>query len=59
MAVHAVMDLKTRYPEFVPNKRHMLQLLLTPNCLEVTRNCLAGKLTPLLYLSENDFVSSF
>jgi sulfatase maturation enzyme AslB (radical SAM superfamily) len=55
-AVHEVMNLKERHPDFVWNKWRSLELMLSENSKTVTDNCPSKRLVLPLYLEGNDFV---
>ncbi len=55
-AVHAVMDLKERFPDFVWNKKRSLELMLSENAKSVTDNCPSKRLVLPLYLQGGEFV---
>ena len=58
-AVHEVMNLKKRYPDFVWNKWRSLELMLSENSKTITDNCPSKKLVLPLYLEGNEFVSPY
>lgn len=58
-AIHEVMNLKKRYPDFVWNKWRSLELMLSENSKTITDNCPSKKLVLPLYLEGNEFVSPY
>lgn len=55
-AVHRVMELKEKFPDFVWNKKRSLELMLSENAKSVTDNCPSKKHVLPLYLEGNEFV---
>ena len=58
-AVRAVMRLKARHPGFVRNSARMLELMLPPQCTEVTAACPAHDHVLPLYLDGDHFTMPF
>jgi hypothetical protein len=58
-AVHAVMRLKEKYPDFVWNKGRSLELMLSANAKAVTDDCPSKQLVLPLYLGAGDFVTPY
>jgi MoaA/NifB/PqqE/SkfB family radical SAM enzyme len=58
-AVRHVMELKTRYPDFVWNTMDSLELMLPANSKAVTDNCLTKKFLLPLYLKGKEFKVPF
>jgi MoaA/NifB/PqqE/SkfB family radical SAM enzyme len=58
-AVHRVMQLKEKYPDFVWSKKRSLELMLSENAKSVTDNCPSKKLVLPLYLEGHDFVMPY
>ena len=58
-AVHMVMELKERFPDFIWNKKRSLELMLSENAKSVTDNCPSKKLVLPLYLEGNEFVMPY
>ena len=58
-AVHEVMMLKERYPDFVWNNRRSLELTLSENAKTVTDNCPSKKYVLPLYLEGDEFVRPY
>ena len=58
-AVHEVMNLKERYPDFVWNKWRSLELMLSENSKAVTDNCPSKRLVLPLYLEGSEFVTPY
>ncbi len=58
-AVREVMRLKARYPTFVRNSMHMLELMLEPHCKQVTDACPARDHVLPLYLDGDHFTTPF
>ena len=58
-AVHIVMELKERFPDFVWNKKRSLELMFSENSKSVTDNCPSKKLVLPLYLEGSEFVTPF
>ena len=58
-AVHEVMNLKERHPDFVWNKWRSLELMLSENSKTVTDNCPSKRLVLPLYLEGNEFVTPY
>jgi hypothetical protein len=58
-AVHEVMRLKARYPRFVRNSTRMLELMLEPQCKQVTDACPARDHVLPLYLDGDHFSTPF
>jgi len=58
-AVHMVMELKKRYPDFIWNKKRSLELMLSENAKSVTDNCPSKKLVLPLYLEGDEFVMPY
>lgn len=58
-AVHEVMNLKERYPDFVWNKWRSLELMLSENSKTITDNCPSKRLVLPLYLEGNEFVTPY
>lgn len=55
-AVHRVMQLKEKFPDFIWNKKRSLELMLSENAKSVTDNCPSKKLVLPLYLEGREFV---
>jgi Fe-coproporphyrin III synthase len=55
-AVHRVMKLKEKFPDFVWNKERSLELMLSENAKSVTDNCPSKKHVLPLYLEGSEFV---
>lgn len=58
-AVHMVMRLKKKYPDFVWNKGRSLELMLSENAKTVTDRCPSKRLVLPLYLEGNEFVTPY
>jgi len=58
-AVREVMRLKARHPGFVRNSTRMLELMLPPQCTEVTAACPAHATVLPLYLDGDHFTTPF
>lgn len=58
-AVLEVMRLKKKYPAFVWNNWHALELTLSQNCRKVTDNCPSKQYVLPLYLEKEKFVRPF
>ncbi len=58
-AVHEVMNLKERYPDFVWNKWRSLELMLSENARAVTDNCPSKRLVLPLYLEGKEFMTPY
>ena len=58
-AVHRVMELKKKYPEFVWNKKRSLDLMLSENAKSITDNCPSKKYVLPLYLEGGEFVTPY
>jgi len=58
-AVHKVMALKEKFPDFVWNKQRSLELMFSQNARSVTDNCPSLKLVLPLYLEADEFVTPF
>jgi MoaA/NifB/PqqE/SkfB family radical SAM enzyme len=58
-AVHEVMKLKERYPDFVWNKDRSLELMLSKNSKAVTDDCPAKRYVLPLYLEGSEFVTPY
>jgi MoaA/NifB/PqqE/SkfB family radical SAM enzyme len=55
-AVHIVMELKERFPDFIWNKKRSLELMFSENAKSVTDNCPSKQLVLPLYLEGSEFV---
>lgn len=55
-AVHKVMELKEKFPDFVRNKRRSLELMLSENAKSVTGNCPSKEHVLPLYQEGKEFV---
>jgi len=58
-AVQETLRLKRKYPDFIWNKRRVLELTLSENAKAVTDNCPSKKYVFPLYLEGNEFVQPF
>jgi MoaA/NifB/PqqE/SkfB family radical SAM enzyme len=58
-AIHKVMALKHKYPDFVWNNGRSLELMLSDNAMSVTNNCPSKELILPLYLEGSGFVTPF
>ena len=58
-AVHRVMQLKDKFPDFVWSKKRSLELMLSENAKSVTDNCPSKKLVLPLYLEGREFVMPY
>lgn len=58
-AVHEVLRLKQKYPDFIWNRRRVLELTLSGNARSVTNNCPSKKYVLPLYLEGGEFVQPF
>jgi len=58
-AVHEVLRLKYRNPNFVRNSRRSLELMHPPDCDHVTANCPTQKWLLPLWLAEDHFTTPF
>ena len=58
-AVNAVKRLKARYPSFVRNSSRMLDLMLEPQCRQITDACPARDHVLPLYLDGDHFTTPF
>ncbi|UCE51815.1 MAG: radical SAM protein [Desulfobacterales bacterium] len=58
-AVHMVMKLKEKYPDFVWNKGRSLELMLSENAKAVTDKCPSKRLVLPLYLDGSEFVTPY
>jgi sulfatase maturation enzyme AslB (radical SAM superfamily) len=59
IAVREVMRLKAQHPGFVRNSTRMLELMLPPQCEQVTETCLARDSVLPLYLAGDHFATPF
>lgn len=59
VAVREVMRLKARYPGFVRNSARMLELMLPPQCRDVTDACPAREHILPLYFEDDHFTTPF
>ena len=58
-AVHEVLRLKNKFPDFIWNRRRVLELTLSQNSKAVTDNCPSKKYVLPLYLEHGKFVQPF
>lgn len=58
-AVHRVMQLKEKFPDFIWNKKRSLELMLSESAKSVTDNCPSKKLVLPLYLEGREFVMPY
>jgi MoaA/NifB/PqqE/SkfB family radical SAM enzyme len=58
-AVHNVMELKEKFPDFIRNKRRSLELMLSKNAKSVTDMCPSKKYVLPLYLEGKEFVMPY
>jgi Fe-coproporphyrin III synthase len=58
-AVHNVMELKEKFPDFIRNKRRSLELMLSKNAKSVTDRCPSKKYVLPLYLEGKEFVTPY
>ena len=58
-AVHEVIRLKEKYPDFIWNNRRSLELTLAKNAKAVTNNCPSKKHVLPLYLEGDEFVTPY
>ena len=58
-AVHKVIELKDKFPDFVWNKGRSLELMLSQNAKSVTDNCPSKEHVLPLYLEGGEFVKPF
>ena len=58
-AVHKVMELKEKFPDFIRNKRRSLELMLSKNAKSVTDRCPSKKYVLPLYLEGKEFVMPY
>ncbi len=58
-AVKMAIALKKKYPTFIPNREIALELMLSQNALQYTRDCCLKKFMLPLYLGEEGFETPF
>ncbi len=58
-SVNEALRLKLKYPDFIWNRRRVLELTLSKNAKAVTDNCPSKKYVLPLYLEGNEFVQPF